>query len=145
MRRWGEEFRSPAPFVTLKIHDTRPEPFATSASWNHPPSAPFPCELFASKALGAWGEFREPATPYADDRWDFDVDALRRDGYAITEEEMTLGACSVAVPVHRSAAGGEVVAAIGVVVPTLKRHRPRLVAALQVAAQGIGRSLEELR
>lgn len=70
---------------------------------------------------------------------------VRRDGYAITEEEMTLGACSVAVPVHRSAAGGEVVAAIGVVVPTLKRDRPRLVAALQVAAQGIGRSLEELR
>lgn len=70
------------------------------------------------------------------------LERIRRDGYAATEEEMTLGACSVAVPVHRSSTGGEMVAAIGVVVPTLKRHRSRLVAALQVAAQGIGRSLE---
>jgi hypothetical protein len=36
---------------------------------------------------------------------------------------------------------GRVVAALGIVVPSLKRDRPRLVAALQVAAQGIGRSL----
>ena len=67
---------------------------------------------------------------------------VRRDGYAVTEEEMTLGACSVAVPVRRGPDLGEVVAAIGVVVPTLKRDRSRLVAALQVAAQGIGRSLD---
>jgi DNA-binding IclR family transcriptional regulator len=70
------------------------------------------------------------------------LERVRRDGYAVTEEEMTLGACSVAVPVRRGAARGDVVAAIGVVVPTLKRDRSRLVAALQVAAQGIGRSLE---
>ncbi|MGH1564500.1 IclR family transcriptional regulator [Mumia sp. DW29H23] len=63
---------------------------------------------------------------------------IRRDGYATTYEEMTLGACSAAVPVRR---GDQVVAAIGVVVPTLKRDRARLVAALQVAAQGIGRQL----
>lgn len=63
---------------------------------------------------------------------------VRRDGYATTVEEMTLGACSVAVPVR---AGGQVVAALGVVVPSLKRDRARLVAALQVAAQGIGRSV----
>jgi hypothetical protein len=36
---------------------------------------------------------------------------------------------------------GEVIAALGLVVPDLRRHRPRLVAALQVAAAGIGRSL----
>jgi hypothetical protein len=42
------------------------------------------------------------------------------------------------VPVVRD---GEVVAAIGVVVRSLKRDRAGLVAALQVAAQGIGRSL----
>lgn len=66
---------------------------------------------------------------------------LRHDGYAVTREEMTLGACSVAVPVRRGAED-EVVAAIGVVVPTLKRDRARLVAALRVAARGIGRSLE---
>lgn len=62
-----------------------------------------------------------------------------RDGYAQTSEEMSLGACSVAVPIGVS--GGPAVAALGLVVPTLGRDRPRLVAALQVAAQGIGRSL----
>lgn len=64
---------------------------------------------------------------------------VRRDGYATTTEEMTLGACSVAVPVRR---GEEVVASIGVVVASFRRDRSRLVAALQVAAQGIGRSLK---
>ena len=63
---------------------------------------------------------------------------VHRDGYAQAVDEMTLGACSVAVPV-RDREGG-VLAALGVVVPDLKRDRPRLVAALQVAAQGIGRS-----
>ena len=61
-----------------------------------------------------------------------------RDGYATTVEEMSLGACSVAVPIRR---GEDVVAALGIVVPSLKKERPRLVTALQVAAQGIGRSL----
>lgn len=63
---------------------------------------------------------------------------IRLTGYATTVEEMSLGACSVAVPVHRD---GQVVAAIGVVVPTLRRDRPRLTAALQVAARGIARHL----
>ncbi|MFC5677048.1 IclR family transcriptional regulator [Aeromicrobium endophyticum] len=66
------------------------------------------------------------------------LEGVRRDGVATTSEEMTLGACSVAVPVMRD---DEVVAAIGVVVRSLKRDRAGLVAALQVAAQGIGRSL----
>lgn len=61
-----------------------------------------------------------------------------RDDYATTSEEMSLGACSAAVPVRRR---DEVVAALGIVVPSLKRDRPRLVAALQVAARGIGRAL----
>ncbi|GAA3666772.1 IclR family transcriptional regulator [Nocardioides ginsengisoli] len=69
------------------------------------------------------------------------LDRIRRDGYATTVEEMTLGACSVAVPIRAGGAEGRVVAAVGIVVPSLKRDRPRLVAALQVAAQGIGRSL----
>jgi len=63
---------------------------------------------------------------------------IRRDGYATTVEEMTLGACSLAVPIRH---GGQVVAAIGVVVPSLKRDRGRLSAALQVAAEGISRQL----
>lgn len=62
-----------------------------------------------------------------------------RDGYAQTSEEMSLGACSVAVPIR--VLDGPVVAGLGMVVPSLGRDRPRLVAALQVAAQGIGRSL----
>jgi DNA-binding IclR family transcriptional regulator len=67
------------------------------------------------------------------------LDRIPADGYATTEEEMTLGACSVAVPVRH---GGAVVAALGVVVPSLRRDKARLVSALQVAAHGIGRSLD---
>jgi DNA-binding IclR family transcriptional regulator len=67
--------------------------------------------------------------------------AVRNNGYATTVEEMTLGACSIAVPVRSGGGDGAVVAAIGVVVPDLRRDRPRLLTALQVAARGIGRSL----
>jgi DNA-binding IclR family transcriptional regulator len=62
---------------------------------------------------------------------------VRIDGYATTGEEMSLGACSVAVPVGADG----VVAALGIVVPDLRRDKARLVAALQVAARGIGRTL----
>jgi DNA-binding IclR family transcriptional regulator len=63
------------------------------------------------------------------------------DDYATTSEEMSLGACSVAVPIRRG--DEEVVAALGIVVPSLKQGRSRLVAALQVGAHGIGRSLSQ--
>lgn len=69
------------------------------------------------------------------------LDQVRRDGYATTLEEMTLGACSVAVPVR---AGDEVVAALGVVVGALGRNKATLVAAAQVAAAGIGRAVSGL-
>jgi len=62
---------------------------------------------------------------------------VRAEGYATTGEEMSLGACSVAVPVG----GDSVVAALGIVVPDLRRDKARLVAALQVAARGIARTL----
>ncbi len=65
---------------------------------------------------------------------------VRRDDHASTVEEMSLGACSAAVPIR---AGEEVVAALGIVVPSLKKDRARLVAAMQVAARGIGRSLAD--
>jgi DNA-binding IclR family transcriptional regulator len=68
------------------------------------------------------------------------LDRIRRGGVASTTEEMSLGACSLAVPVIRSS-DDAVVAAIGVVVPDLKRDRQRLLGALQVAAHGIGRQL----
>ena len=67
---------------------------------------------------------------------------LRRvptDGFAQTADEMSLGASSVAVPVRSPDA--RVIAALGVVVPALKRDRARLVAALGVAAHGISRTL----
>ena len=67
------------------------------------------------------------------------LERVRVDGYATTGDEMSLGASSVAVPVR--ALGDEVVAALGIVVPDLRRERPRLVSALQVAARGIGRTL----
>lgn len=68
------------------------------------------------------------------------LDRIRREGVATTTEEMSVGACSLAVPVVQSS-DHEVVAAIGVVVPSLKRDRQRLLGALQVAARGIGRLL----
>ncbi|WP_344871914.1 IclR family transcriptional regulator [Nonomuraea antimicrobica] len=83
-----------------------------------------------------------PLTPYTitrPDRLRAQLEQVRRDGCATTVEEMTLGACSIAVPVRGR--DGEAVAAIGVVVPTLKRDRARLLSALQVAAQGVTRSL----
>jgi len=64
---------------------------------------------------------------------------VRREGFAQTQEEMSLGACSVAVPVRGDA--DRVVAALGIVVPSLRRDRARLVSALEVAAQGIRRTL----
>jgi DNA-binding IclR family transcriptional regulator len=68
------------------------------------------------------------------------LERIRREGVATTVEEMSLGACSLAVPVIRSS-DRAVAAAIGVVVPTLKRDRQRLLGALTVAARGIGRLL----
>ena len=61
-----------------------------------------------------------------------------RDDFATTVEEMSLGACSVAVPIR---AGREVVASVGIVVPSLRRDRAKLVTAMQVTARSIGRNL----
>jgi DNA-binding IclR family transcriptional regulator len=61
-----------------------------------------------------------------------------RDDYATTAEEMSLGACSVAVPIRAKA---EVVASLGIVVPSLKKDRAKLVTAMQVTARSIGRAL----
>jgi DNA-binding IclR family transcriptional regulator len=86
----------------------------------------------------------KPQTPYtitAPGLLARQLERIRADGYATTSEEMTLGACSVAVPVR--AGDGAVVASVGVVVPGLRRDRARLVAALTMAARGIGRGLEQ--
>ncbi|MGP3951539.1 IclR family transcriptional regulator [Streptomyces sp. 7N604] len=59
-------------------------------------------------------------------------------GYATTNEEMSLGACSIAVPIHHD---DQVVASLGLVVASLKGSEQRLYGALRVAAQSIGRRL----
>ncbi|KRE30305.1 IclR family transcriptional regulator [Mycobacterium sp. Soil538] len=86
-----------------------------------------------------------PVTPYTvtqPGRMSRQLARVREHGYAVTREEMSLGACSLAVPI---VADGAVVAALGIVVPSLESHLTRLTAALRVAAGGIGRSLDHER
>lgn len=86
-----------------------------------------------------------PVTPYTvtqPGRLSRQLARVREHGYAVTREEMSLGACSLAVPI---VADESVVAALGIVVPSLESHLTRLTAALRVAAGGIGRSLEHER
>ncbi|MEV7431749.1 MULTISPECIES: IclR family transcriptional regulator [unclassified Nocardioides] len=86
----------------------------------------------------------EPVTPYTVTQPGTlrrQLSRARREGWAATAEEMSLGACSVAVPVRQR---GEVVAALGLVVASLRTDRPRLVAALEVAARGIERAVGRL-
>lgn len=85
-----------------------------------------------------------PVTPYTiveRGRMVRELAAVRRNGYARTVEEMTLGTCSVAVPVHASDGGqdGDVVASLGLVTSTVRRDLTRYVSALQVAAATITR------
>jgi DNA-binding IclR family transcriptional regulator len=75
------------------------------------------------------------------------LERVREEGLATTVEEMTLGACSVAVPIRAGGGrearpGTPVLAALGVVVPDLRRDRARLLAGLRVAAAGISRHLQ---
>ncbi|MGN6688192.1 MAG: IclR family transcriptional regulator [Actinomycetales bacterium] len=62
---------------------------------------------------------------------------IRRQGWARTGEEMTLGTASLAVPV---AVEARVVAALGIVVPSGRRGLMSLLPALRVAAAGIARA-----
>ena len=64
---------------------------------------------------------------------------VRENGSARTVEEMTLGTCSIAVPVV--APTGEVVAALGLVSSTVRRDLEKFVPTLRVAAGSITRSL----
>ncbi|SCL33788.1 transcriptional regulator, IclR family [Micromonospora rhizosphaerae] len=64
---------------------------------------------------------------------------VRRHGWAATSEEMTLGSCSVAVPVLDTE--GTAVASIGVVVHSLGAHLERLVPALRGVADQVAARL----
>ncbi|WP_367128680.1 IclR family transcriptional regulator [Saccharothrix sp. HUAS TT1] len=61
-------------------------------------------------------------------------------GYALTHEEMTLGSCSVAVPIP--AEGYEPAGALGVVVHSVRTDLHRLVPDLKAAADAVARRLE---
>ena len=67
------------------------------------------------------------------------VAEVRRRGYAVTGEEMSLGTATVAVPVRD--VEGAVIAALGVVAASSRRDLTRLVPALQVAAAGLSRAV----
>lgn len=89
------------------------------------------------QVLGGSLERFTPYTIVQPARLESQLERVRTEGYATTAEEMTLGACSIAVPVT---ANGRVVASLGVVVPDL-RSCQRLVATIRVAARGIARGL----
>ena len=83
-----------------------------------------------------------PVTPYTITDpavLDGQLARVRADGYAETREEMSLGACSLAVPVRDRE--GEVVAALGLTASSVHRNATQLVAALTVAASGIRRGM----
>ncbi|MER7010489.1 IclR family transcriptional regulator [Saccharopolyspora sp. NPDC000359] len=71
-----------------------------------------------------------------------ELQTVRSRGFAQANEEMTLGNCSVAVPVFD--AGGAVVAALGVVSHSARADVAKLVKALLPAAEGIRQRLLEL-
>ena len=63
-------------------------------------------------------------------------------GYPETKEEMSLGACPLAVPVRDP--DRQVVAALGLTVSRLDQNAAQLLGVLTVAANEIGRSLATL-
>jgi DNA-binding IclR family transcriptional regulator len=67
----------------------------------------------------------------------------KRRGYAVTCEEMTLGTCSVAVPVLDQ--DGNPLAAVGVVVHTVRVEPDRLAPPIRLAAEGIAARLDATR
>ncbi|MFD7653139.1 IclR family transcriptional regulator [Actinosynnema sp. NPDC059797] len=67
----------------------------------------------------------------------------RARGYALTNEEMTLGSCSVAVPVFD--ADGRVEAALGVVVHSVRGNLTRYVPDLKAEAAKIAQTMNEHR
>ncbi|SFT71205.1 transcriptional regulator, IclR family [Actinopolyspora lacussalsi subsp. righensis] len=69
-----------------------------------------------------------------------EIGGIQRRGFAWTTEEMTLGSCSVAVPVRSE---GEVVAALGLVVDSARAEVAKLVRPLSRAAGSIGERLAE--
>jgi DNA-binding IclR family transcriptional regulator len=70
-----------------------------------------------------------------------DLAAVRRNGYAVTREEMTLGTVSVAAPIHGP--DDEVVGAISLVVHARGADVHRLAPAVRTVAMGLSRGVGE--
>jgi DNA-binding IclR family transcriptional regulator len=70
-----------------------------------------------------------------------DLAEVRRNGYAITREEMTLGTVSVAAPIRGP--DEEVVGAISLVVDARGANVHRLAPAVRTAAMGLSRRVRE--
>jgi len=69
-----------------------------------------------------------------------DLDHTVQRGYAVTREEMTLGTCSVAAPVLDCA--GRPVAAVSVVVHSVRVDPPKIAPTVRLAAEGIAARLD---
>lgn len=81
-------------------------------------------------------------TPYtlaSPERLAHELAVVRDRGWARTAEEMTLGSCSVAVPIAGPA--GDAAAALGLVVHSVRRDLDKWVPALRRAAAGIAQRL----
>lgn len=71
-------------------------------------------------------------------RMELQIAEVRRRGWADTSEEMTVGTCSIAVPIFDSRE--QVIAALGLVAASSRRGLATLVPMLQLASRGITRS-----
>lgn len=103
-------------------------------------SGPEEVQAYCARGLGSWT--RHTITERGRLVRDLRL-AVERE-YASTSEEMTLGSCSVAVPVLPDRQTPPV-AALGIVVHTVRADLQRLVPALRVAATSLGRRLAEPR
>ncbi|MEJ3742686.1 IclR family transcriptional regulator [Actinomycetes bacterium KLBMP 9797] len=72
-----------------------------------------------------------------------DLEQAAQRGYAVTREEMTLGTCSVAVPILDHA--GRPVAAVGAVVHSVRVEPAKLAPPIRLAAEGIAARLDATR
>ncbi|MEV6301182.1 IclR family transcriptional regulator [Actinoplanes sp. NPDC051861] len=69
-----------------------------------------------------------------------DLDRTVKRGYAVTVEEMTLGSCSVAAPVLSRS--GRPVAAVGIVVHSVRVEPERFAPLIRLAAEGVAARLD---
>jgi DNA-binding IclR family transcriptional regulator len=70
------------------------------------------------------------------------LEEIRRQGWAVTREEMTLGSCSLAAPLRDR--DGEVAGALGIVLSSRRASElPRLVAPLRATAERVEEALLE--